>query len=132
MLRQPPSLVGVVGDEGGKRAGAEHAHLGLPGDQPGQPLSGPGDQFGECGRAGPACSVRTGSIRTGSIAHEHSPSGPCQATRGGGPAPGAAGQPGEVIGCGAVGSRRTTTPLDVGWLLMSATLSRGTRPWVSG
>ncbi len=31
-----------------------------------------------------------------------------------------------------VGSRRTTMPFDVGWLLMSATLSSGTRTFVSG
>ncbi len=30
------------------------------------------------------------------------------------------------------GSRRTTIPFDVGWLLMSATLSSGTRTFVSG
>ncbi|GGS05192.1 hypothetical protein GCM10010220_66890 [Streptomyces parvulus] len=33
---------------------------------------------------------------------------------------------------GAVFSSLTRTALEVGWLLMSATLSSGTRTWVSG
>ncbi|BDD76909.1 hypothetical protein GCM10010095_40590 [Streptomyces anthocyanicus] len=35
-------------------------------------------------------------------------------------------------GYGVTRSSRTTMPLEVGWLLMSATLSSGTRTWVSG
>lgn len=42
--------------------------------------------------------------------------------------------PPDVLSCGeqVAGSKRTITPLDVGVLLISATLSSGTRTFVSG
>lgn len=42
------------------------------------------------------------------------------------------GQAGAGLLRSLVGSRRTTMPFDVGWLLTSATLSSGTRTFVSG